>query len=134
MTTKDTYDQLSSSCRAAKIAPRLRSVSVREAFWSAAACCRFDPASLLALHGSEYRAPAHCQQAGPAVREKRQQAAALQSTSLPWRRVLCYTAVVVTFLGAAGLLGAIPTAPPAASKGVFVVPPVRLTTMVKAAG
>jgi len=46
--------------------------------WSAAACCRFSPASLLAPHLSKCRASAHGQQAGPAVREKRQQAAALQ--------------------------------------------------------
>jgi hypothetical protein len=33
-----------------------------------------------------------------------------------------------------GLLCEIPTAPPAAPKGELIVPPVRLTTMVKAAG
>jgi len=43
----------------------------------------FSPASLLAFHRSECRAPVRGQQAGPAEREKRQQAAALQST---WMR------------------------------------------------
>ena len=47
---------------------------------------------------------------------------------------LCYTAEVVTLLGVAELHWGIPTAQSAASKGVFAVPPVRLTTMVKAAG
>jgi len=51
--------------------------------WSAAACCRFFAASLLAAHLSTYRARVHGQQAGPALREKRQQAAVLQSVLLP---------------------------------------------------
>ncbi|MGA9058067.1 MAG: hypothetical protein WB763_16320 [Terriglobia bacterium] len=51
------------------LAPRL---------WSAAACCRFFPASLLAPHLSKYHAPVHGQQAVPQSGRKRQQAAALQ--------------------------------------------------------
>jgi cobalt-zinc-cadmium efflux system membrane fusion protein len=35
-----------------------------QALWSAAACCRFSPASLLAPYHSEYCAPVHGQQAG----------------------------------------------------------------------
>jgi hypothetical protein len=35
-----------------------------QALWSAAACCRFGPASLLAPHLSKYRAPLHGQQVG----------------------------------------------------------------------
>ena len=58
----------------------------------------------------------------------------LSRTSLPRPRGLCYTAEVVSLLGAAGLLSRISAAQPAASKGASVVPPVRLTTMVKAAG
>ncbi|MGD0012601.1 MAG: hypothetical protein ABSE93_29175 [Terriglobia bacterium] len=73
-----------------------------QALWSAAACCRFSPASLLALHRSEHRALVHGQQAGPAVREKRQQAAALQSTWTPQMRGVWYTAVVAPFLDTAG--------------------------------
>ena len=37
---------------------------LEQALWSAAACCRFPFASLLAIHRSEYRAPVHGQQAG----------------------------------------------------------------------
>jgi len=50
-----------------------------QALWSAAACCRFSPASLLAPDLSKWRPPVRGQQAGLAVQEKRQQAAALQS-------------------------------------------------------
>jgi hypothetical protein len=39
-----------------------------QALWSAAACCRFDPASLLAA--SPTQAPRTGQQAGPAERER----------------------------------------------------------------
>jgi hypothetical protein len=47
---------------------------------------------------------------------------------------LVYTAVVAPILGAAGLLWGISTASPTVSTGVLLVSPVRLTTMVKAAG
>jgi hypothetical protein len=45
-----------------------------------------------------------------------------------------YTVGVVTFFGAAGLLSAFSAAQAAAFTGVLLMPPVRLTTMVKAAG
>ena len=59
---------------------------------------------------------------------------ALLRTSLRWRRRLCYTAVVFTFLGVAGLLSRISAAQSATSTGVLLVTPVRLTALVKAAG
>jgi hypothetical protein len=90
--------------------------------------CRFDPASLLALHRSQYRPPVHAQQAGLTE----------SGSELPHSRAVTacvwYTAVVISFLGGAGLLSRVPAAQLAAPKGELIVPPVRLTTMVKAAG
>jgi hypothetical protein len=84
---------------------------------SDAADCRFSPASLLAFHRSECRAPVRGQQAGPAEGEKRQQAAALQSTSTPQMRVVWYTAVVLFLDPAGGCLGGIPQLQPPRSQG-----------------
>jgi mono/diheme cytochrome c family protein len=56
-----------------------------EALWSAAACCRFSPASLLAPYRSKYCAPVHDQQAGPAAREKA--AASCRTPELALQRV-----------------------------------------------
>ncbi len=88
-----------------------------QALWSAAACCRFSPASLLAFHRSECRAPVRGQQAGLAEREKRQQAGALQSTSTPQMRVVWYTAVVLFLDPAGGCLGGFPQLQPPRSQG-----------------
>ena len=85
--------------------------------WSAAACCRFSPASLLAFHRSECRAPVRGQQAGPAEREKRQQAAALQSTWMPQMVVVWYTAVVLFLDTAGGCFGGFPQLQPPRSQG-----------------
>jgi uncharacterized iron-regulated membrane protein len=99
-----------------------------QALWSAAACCRFSPASLLALHRFRYRPPVYGQQAGLTE----------SGSKLPHSRAVTacvwYTAVVVSLLGVAGLLSRVPAAQLAAPKGELIVPPVRLTTMVKAAG
>jgi len=89
------FYQLSSSCCAAKVAPRVRTASVCGAVWSAAACCRFSPASLLALHRSEYRAPVHGQQAGPACGKS--------GSKLPHSRAV--TACALVYCGGSSILG-----------------------------